>query len=98
MGNIDVPKCEEGISMSVNIAQTSEVIGTVQEKSPAGRPTSGSLPAGTGREPHIPNQYGMLHGYKFMHLKCIQAGLVVTQTTIRHFCKDGKKLAEFAVQ
>ena len=70
--------------MSVNIAQTSEVIGTVQEKSPAGRPTSGSLPAGTGREPHIPNQYGMLHGYKFMHLKCIQAGLVVTQTTIRH--------------
>ena len=30
------------------------------------------------------NQYGMLHGYKLMHLKCIQAGLVVTQTTIRH--------------
>ena len=44
------------------------------------------------------NQYGMPHGYKFMHLKCIQAGLVVTQTTIRHFCKDGKELAEFAVQ
>ena len=26
----------------------------------------------------------MPHGYKLMHLKCIQAGLVVTQTTIRH--------------
>ena len=27
------------------------------------------------------NQYGMLHGYKCMHLKCIQAGLVVQNPT-----------------
>ena len=28
------------------------------------------------------NQYGMLHGYRFMHLKCIQAGLVVTRCSL----------------
>ena len=39
-------KSEEGINISVNIAQTSEVIGTVQERSPVGAATSGSLPAG----------------------------------------------------
>ena len=33
------------------------------------------------------NQYGMLHGYRFMHLKCIQAGLVVTQSTVRCLLK-----------
>lgn len=33
------------------------------------------------------NQYGMLHGYRFMHLKCIQAGLVVTQSTVRALLK-----------
>lgn len=33
------------------------------------------------------NQHGMLHGYKFMHLKCIQSGLVVTQRTVRHLLK-----------
>ena len=27
---------------------------------------------------------GQLHGYKFMHLKCIQNGYVVTQETVRH--------------
>ncbi|KAM7382146.1 hypothetical protein PAMA_012828 [Pampus argenteus] len=31
--------------------------------------------------------YGMLHGYKMMHLKCIQAGYVVTQETIRRLLK-----------
>ena len=29
----------------------------------------------------------MLHGYKMMHLKCIQAGYVVTQETIRRLLK-----------
>ena len=33
------------------------------------------------------NQYGMLHGYKMMHLKYIQAGYVVAQETIRHLLK-----------
>lgn len=33
------------------------------------------------------NQYGILHGYRFMHLKCIQAGLVVTQSTVRALLK-----------
>lgn len=33
------------------------------------------------------NEYGMLHGYKFMHLKCIQAGLVVSQSTVRVLLK-----------
>ena len=33
------------------------------------------------------NEYGMLHGYKFMHLKCIQAGLVVSQYTVRVLLK-----------
>ena len=33
------------------------------------------------------NQHGMLHGYKFMHLKCIPSGLVVTQRTVRHLLK-----------
>ena len=33
------------------------------------------------------NEYGMLHGYKMMHLKCIQSGYVVTQETIRHLLK-----------
>lgn len=33
------------------------------------------------------NQYGMLHGYKIMHLKCIQAGFVVSQRTIGHLLK-----------
>ncbi|KAG1941675.1 hypothetical protein F2P79_016065 [Pimephales promelas] len=33
------------------------------------------------------NRYGMLHGYKMMHLKCIQAGYVVTQETIRQLLK-----------
>ncbi|KAK7944642.1 hypothetical protein WMY93_000370 [Mugilogobius chulae] len=28
--------------------------------------------------------YGMLHGYRLMHLRCIQAGLVVPQHTVRH--------------
>lgn len=27
------------------------------------------------------NQHGMLHGYKFMHSKCIQTGLVVTRSS-----------------
>ena len=39
-------KSEESISEYVNIEQTSEAIGTVQEKSPVGRGTSGSLPVG----------------------------------------------------
>ena len=30
------------------------------------------------------NQHGMLHGYKFMHFKCIQSGLVVMQRTAWH--------------
>ena len=29
-------------------------------------------------------KHGQLHGYKLMHLKCIQNGLVVTQDTVRH--------------
>ncbi len=33
------------------------------------------------------NRYGMLHGYKMMHLKCIQAVYVVTQETIRQLLK-----------
>ena len=33
------------------------------------------------------DQYGMLHGYRFMHLKCIQAGLVVTHSTVRCLLK-----------
>jgi len=33
------------------------------------------------------NQYGTLHGYKFMHLKCIQTGLVVSQRTVRYLLK-----------
>ena len=33
------------------------------------------------------NQHGMLHGYKFMHLKCIPSGLVVTQRTVWHLLK-----------
>lgn len=33
------------------------------------------------------DMYGMLHGYKMMHLKCIQAGYVVTQETIRRLLK-----------
>ena len=33
------------------------------------------------------NKHGMLHGYKLMHLKCIQSGLVVTQRTVRHLLK-----------
>ena len=33
------------------------------------------------------NQYRMLHGYKFMHLKCIQAGLVVSQRTVWYLLK-----------
>lgn len=32
-------------------------------------------------------RYGMLHGYKLMHMKCIQAGYVVTQETIRRLLK-----------
>uniref|UniRef100_A0A096M6N5 Integrase core domain-containing protein n=1 Tax=Poecilia formosa TaxID=48698 RepID=A0A096M6N5_POEFO len=31
--------------------------------------------------------YGSLHGYKFHHLKCIQQGYVVSQTTVRHLLK-----------
>ncbi len=31
--------------------------------------------------------YGMLHGYKMMHLKCIHSGYVVTQETIRRLLK-----------
>lgn len=27
------------------------------------------------------NQHGMLHGYKFMHSKCIQTGLLVTRSS-----------------
>lgn len=27
------------------------------------------------------NQHGTLHGYKFMHSKCIQTGLVVTRSS-----------------
>lgn len=30
------------------------------------------------------NHQGMLHGYEFMHLTCIQSGLVVTQKTEQH--------------
>ncbi|XP_053302891.1 uncharacterized protein LOC128461802 [Pleuronectes platessa] len=33
------------------------------------------------------SEYGMLHGYKMMHLKSIQVGYVVTQETIRHLLK-----------
>lgn len=33
------------------------------------------------------NQYGMLHGYKFKHLKCIQAGLVASQYTVHVLLK-----------
>lgn len=29
-----------------------------------------------------------LHGYKWMHLKCIQSGFVVTQETVRHLLLD----------
>ncbi len=29
-------------------------------------------------------RYGKLHGYKLLHLKCIQAGFVVSQSVIRH--------------
>lgn len=31
--------------------------------------------------------HGRLHGYKFHHLNCIQAGFVVTQSTVRHLLK-----------
>lgn len=31
--------------------------------------------------------HGRLHGYKFHHLNCIQAGYVVTQSTVRHLLK-----------
>ena len=31
--------------------------------------------------------HGRLHGYKFHHLNCIQAGYVVTQSTVRHLIK-----------
>ncbi|XP_070410032.1 uncharacterized protein [Nothobranchius furzeri] len=31
--------------------------------------------------------YGRLHGYKLHHLNCIQAGYVVTQSTVRHLLK-----------
>lgn len=30
------------------------------------------------------DRYGKLHGYKLLHLKCIQAGFVVSQRVIRH--------------
>ncbi len=30
------------------------------------------------------DRYGKLHGYKLLHLKCIQAGFVVSQSVIRH--------------
>ncbi|XP_039665194.1 uncharacterized protein LOC120564368 [Perca fluviatilis] len=33
------------------------------------------------------NRYGMLHSYKMMHLKCVQAGYVVTQETTRQCLK-----------
>ncbi|KAK0151963.1 hypothetical protein N1851_006662 [Merluccius polli] len=29
------------------------------------------------------DRYGILHGYRFMHLQCIQAGLIVSQSTVR---------------
>jgi hypothetical protein len=31
---------------------------------------------------------GQLHGYKWMHLKCIQAGVVVNQSDVRLILKD----------
>ena len=31
--------------------------------------------------------HGRLHGYKLHHLDCIQAGYVVTQSTVRHLLK-----------
>ena len=32
---------------------------------------------------HELESYGQLHGYKIMHQKCVQAGLVVTRETVR---------------
>ena len=68
-------KSEEGINIS--IAQTKS-LGLLRRKA-----QSDLLQVALFLQEQL-NQYGMLHGYKLMHLKCIQAGLVVTQTTIRH--------------
>lgn len=44
-------------------------------------------------------RYGMFHGHKIMHLKCIQDGYVVTQDTIRRLLKilhpQGMQLSRF---
>ena len=64
-------KSEEGINIS--IAQTKS-LGLLRRKA-----ESDLLQVALFLQEQL-NQYGMLHGYKLMHLKCIQAGLVVTHT------------------